>query len=393
MNEVSFKRTWAEIDLDALADNFDTVRSRIKKGTKIMSVVKADAYGHGVENVARRLEEAGTDWFAVSSFDEGRQLRRLGITRPVLILGYTPPQLAGELGKYSLTQTVYSLSYAESLSAVAVEKGIGIDCHLKIDTGMGRIGFDAFSPESIAEMHSACSMKGLMFSGVFTHFPSADLDGDGDGTYTRGAFAAFLRCIEELKSRGICFSLRHCCNSAATIEYPDMQLDMVREGIVLYGLCPSDGVGGDTGLKPVMQLRTVVSMVKDVPPGRTVSYGRTYTTDKKTRVATVCIGYADGYQRCLSGRAYMLIRGKKAPIIGRICMDQLMLDVSEIPDVVPGDEATVFGKSENAFLPVDTLASLAGTINYEFVCMLGKRVPRVYFENGFPVSVTNYIDV
>ncbi|MBR3844930.1 MAG: alanine racemase [Clostridia bacterium] len=391
MNLNYFKRIWAEVDLDRIAQNVKNLKAHLTPGTQMMAVVKADAYGHGVERVSKTLEETGVDFFAVSSLSEAIQLRRFGRTLPILILGYTPPECAKELFDHNLTQTVYSTDYATALSAAAVSAGYTLDCHIKLDVGMGRLGFAASKQDSIQKVAAVCALPGLSFTGIYTHFPSADLDGDQTGEITLGQIDLFNSFVDALTDKGIHFEIRHCCNSAGSIAFPGGHLDMVREGIALYGLCPSEDLKGKVALSPAMTLKTVVSMVKTLHKGDTVSYGRTVTLQEDRRVATVCIGYADGYPRALSSKGYMMVNGKKAPVIGRVCMDQLLLDVTDIDHVTMGTEVTVFGREGDSLLPVEEVAALCNTIHYELICVLGKRVPRVYLQKGKPVDVTDYI--
>lgn len=386
-----FKRIWAEIDLDRIAANVAALRSLLPAHVKMMAVIKADAYGHGVETVSHTLAEAGVDFWAVSSISEAIQLRRFHTTLPILILGYTPPECANELSQHMLTQTVYSLEYATALSQAAQASGCSVTAHLKLDVGMGRLGFRAESPDCLQQAFAACRLPGLHINGIFTHFPSADLDGDETGSVTQQQIALFDRRVKELEQAGIAFTYRHCCNSAGSLAFPSGYMDMVREGIALYGLAPSEALKHKVTLQPAMQLKTVVSMVKTLHAGDTISYGRTVTLTQDKRIATVCIGYADGYPRALSQNGYMLINGQKAPIIGRICMDQLMLDVTDIDQVEMGTEVTVFGEDHGVSLPAEEVAALCNTIHYELVCVLGKRVPRVYRKNGETIGVTDYI--
>lgn len=388
-----FKRTWAEIDLGAVQDNYLMLREKIPQTAWIMGVVKADAYGHGVEFVSRELEKLGIDAFGVSSLSEAEQLRRFGHRIPVLILGYTPTSLAGELAGNDIIQTVYSLDYARELSCRAVEQGAAVRVHIKLDVGMGRLGLDASSDQCVSAASEICRLPGIKAEGLFTHFPSADFDGDETGEITKNQAELFRRRCKEIEAACGSTLLKHCCNSAGalTVAKTGAGLDMVREGISLYGLSPSKRLENAAGLRPAMELKTVVSMVKNIKKGDTVSYGRTFTAPGDMRVATVCIGYADGYPRRLSGRGYMLVNGKKAPIIGRICMDQLMLDVTGIEHVKEGMTVTVFGHDAGEFLPVDEVAELCDTINYELVCMVGKRIPRVFMKDGAVVAVTDYI--
>lgn len=391
--EKYLRRTWVEIDLDAVGSNYRIVE-KMTGGVPAMCIVKADAYGHGVEHIALEHQRLGAKWFGVSNIEEAMELRRYGIERNILILGYTPPEAVAQLSHYKITQAVFSLEYAKKLSEAAISSGCMVKCHIKADTGMGRIGLNCRLSEAIAsaaqEAAEICSLEGLYVNGIFTHFAVAD-DGEDGEAFTRNQYSNFIDIISALNKRGINFKYRHCCNSAATLEYPDMHLDMVRPGVILYGLAPSALLRGKYDLRPVMQLRSVISMIKTIEAGATVSYGRTFTAPKDMLIATVPIGYADGFPRVLSGRQEVLVRGKRAPIIGRVCMDQLMLDVSDIPDVAEGDTVTVFGKDGKEEITVDELADKLGTINYELVCRMARRVPRVYHRGGFIISQTDYL--
>lgn len=389
-----FRRTWAEIDLDAIAHNYRAVRARLDPGTKMCCVVKADAYGHGAEVLAAEYERLGADWFAVSNLEEATQLRSAGIRLPILILGYTPASCAKKLSDLDIAQAVLSAEYARVLSAQAVKDGVRVRTHIKLDTGMSRIGFLFQNPArdaaAIDAVEQSCRLPGLTAEGIFTHFAVAD-EGEDGRDYTAAQFCSFTKAVALLETRGIHFSIRHCANSAAIFDYPEAQLDMVRPGIVLYGLMPSAQLRQKPDLHPVMQLKSIVSLVKTVEPQTSVSYGRRFVAAAPTRVATVPIGYADGYPRGLYERACMLVRGKRAKIIGRVCMDQTMLNVTDIPGVKEGDTVTVFGRDGDAFLPVDELAGYEKTINYELVCLVSKRVPRVYFKNGTETGTLDYI--
>lgn len=389
-----FRRTWAEIDLDAIGHNYRTIRARLKPGTKMCCVIKADAYGHGAEMLAAEYESLGADWFAVSNLEEATQLRNAGIRLPILILGYTPASCAKKLSDLNIAQAVLSAEYAQALSAQAVKDGVRVRAHIKLDTGMSRIGFLFQDPErddaTIDAVEQACRLPGLESEGIFTHFAVAD-EGEGGRDYTAAQFHSFTKAISLLEELGVRFALRHCANSAAIFDYPETQLDMVRPGIVLYGLMPSEDLNQKPDLHPAMQLKSIVSLVKTVEPQTSVSYGRRFVTKEATRVATVPIGYADGYPRHLFEQGSMLVHGKRAKIIGRVCMDQTMLNVTDIPDVKEGDAVTVFGRDGEAFLPVDELAKYNQTINYELVCLVSKRVPRVYFKNGAETGTLNYL--
>lgn len=387
------KRTWAEINLDAIRHNYLTITSSLSAGCQAMAIVKADAYGHGAGYIARVLRDAGAKWFGVSNIEEALQLRDAGIEESILILSYTPPEEAERLAKYHITQSICNKEYGEQLNREAVKAGVQVSGHIKIDSGMSRIGFSCQNSTDIRkaadDIEAVCSLTGIKADGIFTHFASADEEQD-DG-YTKWQFDNFQKTIHILEERGIHFSLKHCCNSAATMLHPEMHLDMVRPGIILYGLLPAPWMKGLMPLVPAMELKTVVSMVKTVPKETKVSYGRTFTAPKTTKLATVPIGYADGFARSFSNRASMLVNGKPAKVVGRVCMDQCMLDVTGIDGVQEGMTVTVFGHDGDTFLPVETISELSDTINYETVCLVGKRVPRVYLKDNKVIGQLNYI--
>ncbi len=381
-------RVWSEISLDNLEHNFKTIKAGLNDTTKMMCVVKADAYGHGVEVVVPFLEKLGTDQFAVSNIEEAVQLRNLGISKPILILGYTQPDLAHIIAKHNLTQAIIDLDYAQKLSRYANSKNVTVNAHLKIDTGMSRIGFvyhDFDYPTD--KMEQTCALTNLNICGAFTHFASADFDGDETGEFTNKQFKLFCNCTETLKSKGIKLEQCHCCNSAATIKDKDKHLDAVRTGIILYGLEPSSTLKDKADIKPVMSLKAVVSMVKELTDGDTISYGRTKSVEGKMRVATIPVGYADGFFRNNHNGGYVLINGKKAPICGRVCMDQTIVDITDIDGVCPGDEVLLFGED----LSATEYASFTNTINYEAVCAVSKRVTRVYTHKGKVCDIKNNI--
>lgn len=388
------KRTWAEIDLDAIADNYRAIRQSIPKHSKMMCVVKADAYGHGAPWIAQEYEKLGADWFIVSNYAEALQLRSAGIQTPILILGYTPVEMAKELAEHHISQAVFSEEYAQHLSYHAQKSQVDLAIHIKLDTGMSRIGLMCQNKgqcaKAVEDAERIAHLPHLIPEGIFTHFAVADEAQDGKEN-TQQQFQCFLSVVDLLEKRGITIPLRHCCNSGAILDYPDMSLDMVRCGIILYGLMPSRKIEHPLNLKPAMQLKSIVSMLKTVDSGTAVSYGRTYHTDRTTRIATVPIGYADGYSRNLSGRADMLVQGQRVPVIGRVCMDQLMLDVSSVESIREGDVVTVFGTDHGNAIPVEELSSLCDTINYETVCLIGKRVPRIYYRGGAMVGELDYI--
>ena len=367
-------RTWAEIDLDALVHNFDIIKKEAT-GAKLMAVVKADAYGHSVRIVAPILEQHGADAFAVSNIEEAITLRGCGITRPILILGYTPVSMAAQLYLNDISQCVYSPEYAAALSKRACTDGVKVKVHIKLDTGMSRLGFDCRDEKlsGIEEAVTAARLKGFVFEGIFTHFAVSDRTETSEDGFTDKQYSRFCAAAERFEDAGLKPKYRHCCNSAAFCLDSDKHFDMCRPGIILYGLTPSSDLKLKEAFVPVMTVKSVVSMVKTIKKGDTVSYGRTFTADREMKIATVTAGYADGYPRLLSNKGYVLINGKRANIIGRVCMDQMSVDVSDIEDVKQGDEVILFGKT----LPVELLADMCGTINYEIICGISPRVPRI----------------
>ncbi len=389
-----FRRTWLEINTDALRANYGAIRDITSPGAKIMAVVKADAYGHGVENVVKELALCGCDWFAVSNLEEAIQVRSVCSDCGVLILGYTPAEYAGVLALNNISQAVFDSVYADELSAQADKEGVTVSIHLKVDTGMCRLGFIYHDSErdsgTADEIARVCALPGLYPEGIFTHFARADEEGEGE-VFTRLQFDLFLSLLNELEIDGLTFEYRHCCNSAATVLFPECHLDMVRPGVILYGLAPSETVKNHLALTPAMQMKTVVSMVKDIDEDSAVSYGGTFVSKKKMRVATVPIGYADGYPRSISGNTSMLINGHRVPVIGRICMDQCILDVTDVDGVKPDMSVTVFGRNKGNEITVDEIAKKHGTINYEIICGINKRVPRVYTGEGRIVAIADYM--
>ncbi len=364
------RRTWKEINFDYLCRNFDIIKE--KTGCKITAVVKADAYGHGAVGVARVLEEKGADSFAVSNIQEAEELRSAGIKAPILILGYTPEIYAEDLSKFGFIQCLYSLDYARALSENAKKANCLVEVHIKLDTGMCRLGFDCRDEDfvGIKEAKEALTLENLNVSGVFTHFSSADGDEAADIEFTKEQQNRFYEAVAELETDGFSFKVKHCCNSAGTLTGLCKEGDTVRAGIILYGLSPSSAVELPLGMKPVMSLYSVVSMVKTLKSGSEISYGRTYTAEKPMKIATVSAGYADGVPRLLSNKGSVIVRGQRAKIVGRICMDQFCIDVTDIDGVETGDRVTIFGEE----LSVDEVAANANTINYEIICGISKRV-------------------
>ena len=379
------KRTWAEISLDAIAHNFNEIKNKIGGKAKICCVIKADGYGHGATELANIYEKLGADYFAVSNIDEGIEIRNAGAKLPIVILGYTPADEAKRLSEYNISQAAFSYDYAKSLSQECVKANCTCKIHIKIDTGMSRIGFMCQKfPEddcSIDEIVNTCSLENLVPEGLFTHFCVSDETSEGE-EFTKKQYANFIYVKNELEKRNINIPVCHCSNSGAIEDYPETYCDMVRAGIILYGLAPSSKLKGRLNLIPAMTLKTEVAYVKNLRKGADISYGRTFTADRDMKIATVPIGYADGFIRSNAKDGYMLVNGKKAKIVGRICMDQTMLDVTDIDNVKTGDEVVVFGTGENGGPTADSLADNTSTINYEVVCLVGKRVTRIYYKNG-----------
>jgi len=359
-------------------------------------VIKADAYGHGALELAQLYERLGASFFAVSNLEEALELRMGGINTPILILGFTPASYVGELSNYNISQAVFSVEYAQELSEYAQSMNVTVKAHIKVDTGMSRIGLMCQNTKNdtpIKEAMEIASLEGLCIEGIFTHFAVSDEKEEGKD-YTEHQIECFNYIINGMKENGFDTDkiIKHCSNSAAIMDYSNANMDMVRAGIILYGLAPSCKLKGQLELKPAMEIKSVIAHIKEIEPGTTVSYGRTFTADKKLKIATVPIGYADGYIRNLAESAYMIVCGKKAKVIGRICMDQCMIDVTDIKNVRVGDTVIVVGKSGKYEISMDDVASWTGTINYEVACLVGKRVPRVYIKNKEITAVKSLID-
>lgn len=377
-----------EVDLDALAHNMREIRRLAKKDALVTAVIKADGYGHGATKIAQTLLENGADRFAVAVLDEGIELREAGFEVPILILGFTDKERAEEIVSYDLEQAVYSWELAEAISKEAVKQNKTAKIHIKVDTGMGRIGLRP-DKDSVQLIKKISKLPNIAIEGIFTHFAVADTL---DKTYTEGQYERFTWICGELERENVKINVKHCGNSAAIIDLPNMHLNMVRAGIILYGLKPSDEVMRDKiELKQVMSLKVRITHVKEIEAGQSVSYGRRFIAEKKSKIASLPVGYADGYTRMLSGKAEALVKGRRVPVVGRICMDQCMIDVTGIEDVKVGDEVVLFGKQGEGFIHIDELAEKLDTINYEIVCMISRRVPRVYVRNGKIVDVLNYL--
>ena len=375
----TLKRTWAEIDLDALSYNYRKIREHIGQDVKFCGVVKADAYGHGAVIVSERLQSLGADYLAVSSIDEAMELRYNGITMPILILGHTPREQVDRLICFNITQAVTCEAKAVEYSEEAVKYGGKLKIHIKVGTGMSRLGYicegDYFQ-HGVDGICYACSLPGLDAEGIFTHFAAADEDDDASRDYTEHQFKLFTDVIDAVeKKRGCRFALRHCANTGATAELPKTHLDMVRPGLLLYGY---GEFAKKLSLKPVMTMKTTVSTIKIYPAGTKISYGGIHTTDKQTRMGVVPYGYADGFLRCLSDRYSVMTSEGAAEVRGRICMDMCMIDLTGKSGVGVGDEIVIFGPAN----PIEDMADMAGTIPYEIVCAVSKRVHRVYLSDG-----------
>ncbi|MFZ5647517.1 MAG: alanine racemase [Bacillota bacterium] len=368
--------TWAELDLDSLAHNLREIRRVTDPKADIMAVVKANGYGHGAVQVSRVALASGATRLAVARSSEGAELRRAGITAPILVMGYTPPEMIPQVAEYKLEQCVHGIDYAVEVNDRAGGTGIKIPVHIKVDTGMGRLGVLAGSGSAVDQVKKIAAQPNLEAVGIFTHFASADA---ADKSYALHQLETFVSLLEALSREGLEFQIRHCANSAAIAEMPGSAMNLVRAGISMYGLYPSEEVDmGKIDLKPVMTFKTTVAQVKSVPAGFSISYGCTYITPAPTVIATLPVGYADGYSRLLSSRGEVLVKGRRAPVVGRVCMDQCMIDVGNIEGVAPGDEVVLFGRQGEQLLPVEEVARWIGTINYEVVCMVSGRVPRVY---------------
>ncbi|NLK35654.1 MAG: alanine racemase [Gracilibacteraceae bacterium] len=382
------RAAWAEVDLDALSHNMRETRRLSDKDALVTAVVKADGYGHGAKKIAQTLLDNGADRFAVAVLDEGIELRKAGFEVPILIMGFTDEERSEEIISYNLEQAVYSWDLAEEISKEAVRQKKTAKIHIKVDTGMGRIGLKP-DKDSVQLIKKISRLPNIVIEGTFTHFAVADTL---DKAYTEEQFEKFRWICQELERENVRINLKHCGNSATIIDLPGMHLNMVRAGIILYGLKPSDEVMLDKiELKQVMSLKVRISHVKEIEAGQSVSYGRKFIAPRRSKIASLPIGYADGFTRMLSGKAEALVKGCRVPVVGRICMDQCMIDVTGIEDVKVGDEVVLFGKQGEGFISIDELAEKLDTINYEIVCMISKRVPRVYIKNGKIVDVHNYL--
>lgn len=378
MKNNKYYRVYAEINLDAIVKNVDNLMALTKENTGALAVVKADGYGHGDVAVAKAVAQKVTG-YAVATLDEAVNLRENGVKKPILVLGYVDPYEFDILVSHEITATVFDVETAQLLADAARVQKKQAHCHIKVDTGMRRIGLEP-DENGIAIVKQITALKELSADGIFTHFAASD---ETDKTSAEHQFKLFTDFTGRLEKEGIHFTYRHCANSAAVIDMPQVDLDMVRLGIAMYGMYPSDEVKKEkVELFPALDLKSHITMVKEIPAGEKVSYGGTFTTTRTTKLATVSVGYGDGYPRALSSKGYVLVRGQKAPIVGRVCMDQMMVDVTDIENVTRADIVTLIGKDGDAEITVEEIAALASTFNYEFVCDLGKRIPRSYYLNG-----------
>ncbi len=379
---------WAEINLDNLAHNIKEVRKHTRKEALVTAVVKANGYGHGAVDIARTFLDNGGDRLAVAMLTEAIELRNAKIMEAILILGYTPRSQYEKVIEHDLIQTIYSYEDAKHMSKKALELNKTANIHIKLDSGMGRIGFDN-TDKSLEEILKISKLPNIYIEGIFTHFAKAD---EKDKSFTREQFNKFDNMVKKLEEAGLEIPTKHVSNSASIIDLPEYNLDMVRAGVMLYGFYPSDEVNKEEiNLKPAMTLKTRISHIKTVAKNTSISYGGIFVTDKESKIATIPIGYADGFTRLLTEKAEVYINGKRTKVVGKICMDQCMIDLTDIPDVKLNDEVVLFGYGKEGYPHVDEIAEKVGTINYEIVCMVGRRVPRVYLSDGKIINIKDYL--
>lgn len=385
----SIRPTRVEIYLDNIVHNLSEVKRWVGNKVKIMGVVKANAYGHGACQVSKVLIKNGVSYLAVATIEEALELRECGINIPILVFGYTPLTQAEELVAYNITQTVFDINYVKDLERIALNAGRKVKVHVKIDTGMGRIGYTDLKIAE-KEIEKMMEMEGIEVEGIFSHFATSD---ERNKTYAEKQFEMFNKLIESLKQKRINIPLKHIANSGAIVDLKYTYLDMVRPGIVLYGSYPSEEVERPLDLKQTMELKTKIVHIKEVPEGTSISYGRRFITKRKSKIATLPVGYADGFNRLLSNNHNVLVRGKYAPVIGRICMDQTMIDVTDIDGVELGDDVVIFGNQYGEKITADDIAKKLNTIPYEVYCGISRRVPRIYIYRGEIVEVKNYLKI
>lgn len=387
----NYQRVYAAIDLDAVHHNMEQMHRNLSAGTRIIGVIKTDGYGHGAVPIGRELESLSyVSGYAAATVEEAFILRKAGLKKSILILGYTFPYSYEELIRQEICPAVFRMDSAEELAACARKVGKNVRVHVKVDTGMSRVGIRP-DESGIAFVDKLIHMNGIEVEGIFTHFARAD---EADKTNAREQLARFLQFVEQIETGlGYHIPVKHCSNSAGIVELPEANLDAVRAGITIYGLWPSEEVSRELiSLQPVLSLKSHVVYVKEVEAGVPVSYGGTYVTKTETLIATIPVGYGDGYPRSLSGKGYVLIRGKRAPILGRVCMDQFMVDVTHIPGAASGDEVTLIGRDGDEEITMEQLGGLSGRFNYELACNLGKRIPRVYLRGGKAMETKDYYD-
>ena len=387
----SYQRVWAEVDLDAIWENMVHMKENIAENTKILAVIKTDGYGHGGVPIAKMLEQLDFMFgYAAATYEEAHVLREAGVKKPILILGYTFPYCYEELIREEIRPAVYRRDTVEELAAAAAKVGKKAKVHIKVDTGMGRIGITP-DEEGLEFVRFLIEHPELEVEGIFTHFAKSDETDKTSANHQLELFQDFIKKIQT--ELGITIPVKHCSNSAAILEMPQANMDMVRAGITTYGLYPSEEVSKDiVPLRAAMSLYSHIVYCKMIHAGQSVRYGGLFTAQKDTRVATIPVGYGDGYPRSLSGRGYVLIHGKRAPILGRVCMDQFMVDISEIPEAMDGDKVTLLGMDGTERITAEELGELSGRFNYEFVCDLGKRIPRVYIQHGEITEVRDYFE-
>lgn len=387
--EKDYPRVYAKIDLDAVRNNLEQIHGAVRQETKVIAVIKTDGYGHGAVPIAKDVENLPYLWgFAVATSQEGIVLRRHGIRKPILILGRSFSEEYEQIVEWNLQPAVCSYEAAEQLSRIAESMDKELQLHIKIDTGMSRIGYQV-TEQSAREIWQISQLNRLRIQGIFTHFAKAD---EKDKSHVRGQMSLFHEMLSLLEKRGIEIPLKHCSNSAGIMDLPEMNLDAVRAGIILYGLLPSDEVNKESlRLQPVLELKSRISHIKTLEPGRTISYGGTYEVRHTQRIATVPVGYGDGYPRSLSNKGYVLIHGRRAHICGRVCMDQFMVDVTDIP-AEEGDTVTLIGNDGEEKLTMEILGEMSGRFNYEFACDLGKRIPRLFYKNERIVDYRDNFD-
>ncbi len=381
-------RAWAEISLDAIAHNLQSIKKLVGSTTKILCVVKANAYGHGFFETAKTMTENGADMLGVATFEEAKQLRLSGFMQPILVLGSVHTTLASDMVRYNISATITDSLLARTMSKAAIQQNKQARFHIKLDTGMSRLGFSC-DEEGIKKIEEICALPNVSLEGLFSHLSCAD---EQDRAMSDTQFKKFMYVKNTLEKENITFLYKHICNSAGIIEYPEYHLDMVRPGIIIYGLYPDENISRDKlDLIPAMTVKARITRIEEIPENTPVSYGATYKTTKKTKLATVSIGYADGYIRCLSGTAVMSVGGVKVPVVGRICMDQCMIDVSSVNNINVGDEVIVFGNGGDNSPTLENLAKNAGTVPHEILSLTGNRTPRVFIKDKEIIDVLTYL--